>query len=368
MLRRHGQHVERSLCYTLLQYSIYLQGGDLLKGTQTQDDFSDRILTQAEELEFEKLKRSNTLPLEIDRRRDRYFKFLMCAPERKSILLDFINTTLQLMQYMPLVSIELTDRELDTDFRDGKTLRLDILGTAEDGRMVNIELQRRSGGEFIKRALYNSGTLIHRQLNEGSSYNSLCQTIFVGLLDFSLFTDSVKWYWDFTLQNSETRRVLTDDLLILFVEMKKLDTQLDELRKQAKENKLDTKELSARLALWGGYISNKGVDVVAQLTQADPVFKEVLKAEEDYWGDKRNRFIQYLEEKAERDVISDLEWATQQGIKKGKLEGKLEGILEGERIKAFETAKNLLRMGLDGEKIALATGLSVEDVASLNER
>ena len=235
-------------------------------------------------------------------------------------------------------------------------------------RMVNIELQRRSGGEFIKRALYNSGTLIHRQLNEGNPYNALCQTIFVGLLDFSLFTDSVKWYWDFTLQNSETRRILTDDLLILFIEMKKLDSRLDELRKQAKENKLDTKELSARLALWGGYISNKGVDVVAQLTQADPVFKEVLKAEEDYWGDKRNRFIQYLEEKAERDVISDLEWATQQGIKKGKLEGKLEGILEGERIKAFETAKNLLRMGLDVEKIALATGLSVEDVASLNER
>ena len=122
------------------------------------------------------------------------------------------------------------------------------------------------------------------------------------------------------------------------------------------------------------------MDVVAQLTQADPVFKEVLKAEEDYWGDKRNRFIQYLEEKAERDVISDLEWATQQGIarglaeglQKGKLEGRLEGELkgklEGERIKAFETAKNLLRMGLDVEKIAFATGLSVEDVASLNER
>ena len=89
---------------------------------------------------------------------------------------------------------------------------------------------------------------------------------------------------------------------------------------------------------------------------------------QDYGRDKRNRFIQYLEEKAERDVISDLEWATQQGIKKGKLEGKLEGILEGERIKAFETAKNLLRMGLDVEKIALATGLSVEEVASLNER
>ena len=337
----------------------------MLKGTQTQDDFSDRILTQAEEREFEKLKRSNTLPLEIDRRRDRYFKFLMCAPERKSILLDFINTTLQLMKYMPLVSIELTDRELDTDFRDGKSLRLDILGTAEDGRMVNIELQRRSGGEFIKRALYNSSTLIHRQLNEGSFYNTLRQTIFVGLLDFSLFTDSAKWYWDFTLQNSETHRILTDDLLILFIEMKKLDSKLDELRRQAKENRLDTRELSSRLALWGGYISNKGVDVVAQLTKADPVFKEVLKAEEDYWGDKRNRFIQYLEEKAERDAISDLAWATQQGIEQGIQQGIEQGIARGLAESKRETAKNLLNMGLDVEKIALATGLSVEEVTSL---
>ena len=340
-----------------------------MKEFQSHEDFDDRMLTKAQELEFEKLLCSDALPHNIDRRRDRYFKFLMCAPERKSILLDFINTTLQLMKYMPLVSIELTDRELDTDFRDGKSLRLDILGTAEDGRMVNIELQRRSGGEFIKRALYNSSTLIHRQLNEGSFYNTLRQTIFVGLLDFSLFTDSAKWYWDFTLQNSETHRILTDDLLILFIEMKKLDSKLDELRRQAKENKLDTKELSARLALWGGYISNKGVDVVAQLTQADPIFKEVLKAEKDYWGDKRNRFIQYLEEKAERDAISELAWATQQGIQQGIEqgieqgigEGIARGLAEGKR----ETAKNLLSMGLDVEKIALATGLSVEEVTSL---
>ena len=108
---------------------------------------------------------------------------------------------------------------------------------------------------------------------------------------------------------------------------------------------------------------------MAEMTQADPVFKEVLKAEEDYWGDKRNRFIQYLEEKAERDAISELAWATQQGIQQGIEqgieqgigEGIARGLAEGKR----ETAKNLLSMGLDVEKIALATGLSVEEVTSL---
>ena len=104
---------------------------------------------------------------------------------------------------------------------------------------------------------------------------------------------------------------------------------------------------------------------MAQLTQADPIFKEVLKAEEDYWGDKRNRFIQYLEEKAERDAISDLAWATQQGIEQGIQQGIEQGIARGLAESKRETAKNLLNMGLDVEKIALATGLSVEEVTSL---
>lgn len=42
------------------------------------------------------------------------------------------------------------------------------------------------------------------------------------------------------------------------------------------------------------------------MTQADPVFKKVMKAEKDYWGDQRNRCTRYPEEKAERDVIAEI--------------------------------------------------------------
>ena len=43
------------------------------------------------------------------------------------------------------------------------------------------------------------------------------------------------------------------------------------------------------------------------------------------------------------------------------------GIEKGERLGKLKTAQNLLAMGLTVENIALATGLSVEEVKSLPE-
>lgn len=46
-------------------------------------------------------------------------------------------------------------------------------------------------------------------------------------------------------------------------------------------------------------------------------------------------------------------------------EGKSLGLAEGSRQKALETAKNLLHFGLSVQKIAQATGLTIEDVEAL---
>ena len=59
------------------------------------------------------------------------------------------------------------------------------------------------------------------------------------------------------------------------------------------------------------------------------------------------------------------------GIEKGIQLGRTEGIQLGEargiQLGRTETARNLLRMGLDLAKIAEATGLSLEEVQSLKE-
>ena len=53
------------------------------------------------------------------------------------------------------------------------------------------------------------------------------------------------------------------------------------------------------------------------------------------------------------------------GLAEGRAEGREEGRQEGSHLKALETARNLIQMGLMDEQIAQATGLSIEQVQSL---
>ena len=54
------------------------------------------------------------------------------------------------------------------------------------------------------------------------------------------------------------------------------------------------------------------------------------------------------------------------GLAEGEARGKSLGLAEGSRQKALETARNLLVIGLSIENIAKATGLTVQEVETLN--
>ena len=54
--------------------------------------------------------------------------------------------------------------------------------------------------------------------------------------------------------------------------------------------------------------------------------------------------------------------AEQRGKKAGYCEGLSDGISQGEHLKAIETAKKFLTMGISIEQVAQGTGLSIEEV------
>ena len=72
---------------------------------------------------------------------------------------------------------------------------------------------------------------------------------------------------------------------------------------------------------------------------------------------------------AEYDYDLDIEVQREEsynaGMTKGREEGREEGRMQGVHMKAIETARNLIHIGLSLENIAKATGLSVEEVAKL---
>ena len=76
--------------------------------------------------------------------------------------------------------------------------------------------------------------------------------------------------------------------------------------------------------------------------------------------------------KSDITTISETQFSAgvERGLAEGKslglAEGKSLGLAEGSRQKALETAHNLLVIGLSIENIAKATGLTVQEVETLN--
>jgi predicted transposase/invertase (TIGR01784 family) len=92
-----------------------------------------------------------------------------------------------------------------------------------------------------------------------------------------------------------------------------------------------------------------------------------MKAEHDYWGDSRNRYIQYLEEKRERDALSVITNAERRGEARGIAKGEARGIKKGIAEGKFDMARNLLKAGVSPEVIAGSSGLSINEILALRD-
>jgi predicted transposase/invertase (TIGR01784 family) len=73
--------------------------------------------------------------------------------------------------------------------------------------------------------------------------------------------------------------------------------------------------------------------------------------------------------KARRDEYSRTQGALRKGRQEGLMEGREEGLMEGRQEGLMEgrekIARNLKALGIPVEKIAQATGLSVDEIAAL---
>ena len=78
--------------------------------------------------------------------------------------------------------------------------------------------------------------------------------------------------------------------------------------------------------------------------------------------------MELLQLKSDITTISETQFSAgvEQGLAEGKSLGLAEGEVRGSRQKAFETARNLLVIGLSIDNIAKATGLTVQEVETLH--
>ena len=115
---------------------------------------------------------------------------------------------------------------------------------------------------------------------------------------------------------------------------------------------------------------NEKIDVLTLSPTERKLYESRMKLKSDITTISETQFSAGVERGLAEGKSLGLAEGKSLGLAEGKslglAEGKSLGLAEGSRQKAFETARNLLVIGLSIDNIAKATGLTVQEVETLN--
>ena len=105
----------------------------------------------------------------FDPKEDFIFKMIFGTEENKSILISLLNSILKGRPYINDVTLE--NNEISKIFKDGKSSRLDILATDDNGIKYDIEMQCRKTKDIINRTLFYASKSFAKDLKKNEDYN-----------------------------------------------------------------------------------------------------------------------------------------------------------------------------------------------------
>ena len=115
---------------------------------------------------------------------------------------------------------------------------------------------------------------------------------------------------------------------------------------------------------------NEKIDVLTLSPTERKLYESRMKLKSDITTISETQFSAGVERGLAEGKSLGLAEGKSLGLAEGKslglAEGKSLGLAEGSRQKAFETARNLLVIGLSIDNIAKATGLTVQEVETLH--
>ena len=263
---------------------------------------------------------------------DFVFKKVFGKKGNESILKDLLEAILKIK----IKKIELqTEVELERELIDDKTGVLDIEATIDDNTIIDIEMQMRNQYNMKERSLFYWAGLYYTALKKKGEYKENKRVITIKIVNFDMFKEG-PYHEKIELRREYKNILLTNKLEIHFI-------QLSKFLKEGQEEK------DKKMWQWLTFIYDKNRKEVERVMKEN---KEIEKANEELeylTGDDAVRRIAFLREKAERDYISNMSGAREEGAKKAKI----------------EIAKAMLAEGMEKEKIIKITGLTEEEMEEI---
>ena len=158
---------------------------------------------------------------QLNRLNDFYFKFLIGNERNKAIALDFINAVLG-TEDSYFTDIIYTKKEQEPEHVGSKESRLDIKGRLNDGTVIELEMQALTDNYMSERSLYYWARMYGSMLKSGDEYEILKPAVSIIILGYEHLADEVNWCNEYQILNVNSKRPLTNDLRIVFLELPKL--------------------------------------------------------------------------------------------------------------------------------------------------
>ena len=287
---------------------------------------------------------TNKLPLTSDY----VFKRIFGQEENKSALKDFLESILDVEIY----KIEINNPEIPKNYYDSKFGILDLKVTLNTRIVVDVEIQMQNQRNIEQRMPYYLSSNYANAIKEGEAYSECKKSITIAILNFDYYKRN-EYHSIARMKFKEPKPEEVVDMGYKEEDVyatEYLEMHTIELPKFKKKNP----EMHTKIAQWLWLF----VGSEEKVKKASKVNKEVEKinkklASMSLSNEERNNYEFRL--KAIRDEADAIEYATKQGIE------------QGEKQKATEIVKRMLKRKDKIEDIIEITGLTKEEIEEIKK-
>ena len=283
----------------------------------------------------------------INPRVDLAFKKIFGVEENKDLLISLINAVVSSEDQVK--DVTLLHPYNAKNFKNDKLSILDIKAEGSNGRKFNIEIQISDEDDYDQRALFYWAKMYTDQLKSGEDYGKLNKAIGIHILNFISIPETEEYHNTFKIKETTSNIEYFKDLELHTIELRKfMKTAVDELSSVMAR-------VQSKVDLWAAFLTKYDLLNRDNLsgTLDDPNLKKALDVLE----------VMNFNSAEREEYEAHLKWMRIEAntIKKATRDAKEEGREEGIRA----VAKNLLNSGMSIESIALATGLTIDDISIL---
>ena len=270
---------------------------------------------------------------------DLVFKLLFGEPSRLNLLRSFLQAVLDLPaeEYDRLVIVDPT---LRPEHPDDKLGILDVKIHTTTGKIIDVEIQVEPQSYIWERILFYAARLTTEQLKSGTPYKEIKKAVSIIIVDWNL-TSKDHYHNRFRLYDERTGCRFPDLFEINTLELPKLPGEPD----------------GTDLYNWLSIFTAKTREEFDMAAKTSPDIAQAVGVIMELSEDECTRILAESREKARRDEEARRDYAYQEGEREGERKGRQE-----ERL---EVARNLLLEKDPVEKVAKATGLSLDEVKAL---